>query len=84
MYPINLCDIISFIRPNSEFVITDNDISTLVFHSNHTIPSENEIEEGQKNLENDLKIQQTAKLAQKAALLEKLGITEDEARLLLS
>ena len=69
------------LRPGAEFVITDNDIKTIVWHTEGvTTPSKKAIEDEIKRLE----AIEAAKPAAKAALLERLGITAEEASLLLS
>lgn len=81
---IQLIDIIDYIRPNSQFVIYDNDLNSLEFHDDTVLPTEKEIKEGKAALEL-LEKQKAEQIANdKAAILEKLGITEDEAKLLLS
>jgi S-adenosylmethionine:tRNA-ribosyltransferase-isomerase (queuine synthetase) len=84
MNPINIYDVIDYLRPNSQFTMNNGDINTIVFHSNHTTPTNEEIEQAWQKLEDQRSAEELSKVAQKAALLEKLGITEDEARLLLS
>ena len=69
------------LRPNTEFVITDNDIKTIVWHTEGvTTPTKKQIEDEIKRLE----AIEAEKPAAKAALLERLGITAEEASLLLS
>jgi hypothetical protein len=73
---------LTFIRPNAEFILRDNKLEWL---------DETQIEPTQSELESGLIAYQAAETAEaetkataKAALLERLGISEDEARLLLS
>lgn len=66
---------------NAEWSISDNDLSTLVIHTeNVTAPTEAEVKAEIKRLTDE----EATKPAAKAALLNRLGITEDEAKLLLS
>lgn len=76
---------IHFLRPGSEFSFTNSDYATIKWDVlEGTAPTQLEIDEAIK----EIKIQDAAKLqkdaADKLALLEKLGITEDQAKLLLS
>lgn len=77
-------EIIDFIRPNSQFTISDNDLATLVFYDETVPPTNAEIVAGKKALEKKLADEVATKATEKAALLAKLGITADEAALLLS
>jgi hypothetical protein len=72
------------LKPNSEFSFTSDDYSTInwiVLEGD--APTQAEIDEAIEQVKADEIIQAKAKAAQKAALLDRLGITEDEARLLL-
>jgi len=73
---------ILFIRPNAEFVIRDNVLEWL--DESQDQPTAKEIEDGLKAYNTDKQFQAEAKAQAKAALLQRLGITEDEAKLLLS
>jgi hypothetical protein len=80
-----LIDAIKLLKPNSEFVITNNDYSTIDWHSiDGTAPTQAQvdaaIEQVKANYENEIASAQI----QKQAILDRLGITADEARLLLS
>lgn len=73
---------IQFIRPNAVFNLDDNDLIWL--DENQTEPTDKEIEKGWLDYQNARSAAETTKAAEKAALLEKLGITQEEASLLLS
>ena len=73
---------ILFIRPNAEFVIRDNVLEWL--DDNQIEPTEKEIEQGLKDYKAAKTTEAQAKAEAKSALLEKLGITQDEANLLLN
>lgn len=77
-------DVINFIRPSSQFTMTDNDLTTIVFHDDSVIPTNAEIEAGKKALTKKLADEAAQTAAAKSAILSKLGITEEEAKLLLS
>jgi hypothetical protein len=72
----NLC-------PDAEYVFTDNDIETIQWIKGENPPSTKEIlleiEKVELNFDAEIK----NKEQKRVALLEKLGITEDEAKLLL-
>ena len=73
------------LRPQSEFSFNDEDISSIEWVKlDGKAPTEAEINaEIEKVKASDL-AKEAERLAKKAELLAKLGITEDEARLLLS
>jgi len=72
--------------PNVEWKITDNDLTQLEILSQYdgSIPTQQEIDNAIKSLQDEYAKTQQDRASAKAALLSKLGITEDEARLLLS
>jgi hypothetical protein len=72
------------LKPNSEFSFQEDDYSTIkwdVLEGN--APTQAEIDAAIEQVKADEIIQAEAKAAQKAALLDRLGITEAEAKLLL-
>jgi len=72
------------LKPTAEFSFTDNDYSTIkwdVLEGNP--PTQVEIDTAIEQIKADEITQTATKAAQRQALLERLGITEDEARLLL-
>jgi hypothetical protein len=73
------------LRPDSEFSLTNNDYSTIKWDKlEGEAPTQAEIDAALGQVEAD-ELAATAKAAlDKAALLAKLGITADEAKLLLS
>lgn len=73
------------LKPNAEFAITNNDYSTIDWHIlEGNAPTQTEIEEAIEQIKADEIAEAEAKAQAKAELLERLGITEQEARLLLS
>lgn len=73
------------LKPTAEFVITDNDYSTIVWHIlDGEAPTQAEIDGAIKQIKADEIAEAQTKAAAKSALLDRLGITEDEAKLLLS
>jgi hypothetical protein len=82
---ISVSEAISHIHPNSEFVIYNNDLDRLTFikPDNLTVTQE-QVDQAIIELGQIRQAEAEAKATQKAALLERLGISEDEARLLLA
>jgi len=73
------------LKPNSEFSFTEDDYSTIKWDVlDGDAPTQKEIDDTIKAIkaEEANKVKSTA--TAKSALLEKLGITEDEAKLLLA
>ena len=81
----DLAKAIRLIKPNSEFSYQNDDYATIKWDVlEGDAPTQAEIDAAIKKIEAD-EIAQAAKEANdKAALLAKLGITADEAKLLLS
>tara|TARA_R110002126_G_scaffold34203_1_gene106194 strand:+ start:1055 stop:1306 length:252 start_codon:yes stop_codon:yes gene_type:complete len=81
----DLVKAIRFLKPTSEFSYQNDDYSTIKWDVlEGDAPTQAEIDAAIKKIEAD-EIAQAAKEANdKAALLAKLGITADEAKLLLS
>lgn len=73
------------LKPNSEFVLFDDDYSTVIWHVlDGTAPTQAEIDAAIEEVKAEELAKAEADKAKRDALLSKLGITEDEARLLLS
>ena len=73
------------LRPNSKYTFKENDYSTIEwFELQGSAPTAKQIQDAiaQIKVEESLKIE--SDLAAKEALLDRLGITADEAKLLLS
>jgi len=77
-----LSEVLQFIRPKAEFYITGDELVWV--DEVQTEPTKAEIKSGYENYEAWLLEQNNAKTKAKSELLAKLGITEDEAKLLLS
>lgn len=76
---------ILFLRPNAEFVLSGDDLDDIIWHKvEGNPPTKKEILDAIKPALQAELDKEAEKLAKKAELLAKLGITEDEARLLLS
>lgn len=72
---------ILFIRPNAEFVLRGDSLEWL--DKEQPEPTEDEIDAALKAYAKNKKEELKEKAAKRAALLEKLGISEDEAKILL-
>jgi hypothetical protein len=76
---------IKYLKPNAEFSITNSDYTTIkwdVLESD--APTQVEIDAAIEQIKADEIAAKTKAEADKAALLAKLGITADEAKMLLS
>ena len=79
-----LTEAIFSLRPSSEFSFINEDYSTIYWDVlEGTAPTQSEIDAEIVKIKAQEQADKSAKAAEKAALLEKLGITEDEAKLLL-
>lgn len=80
-----LSDAIKSLRPNSEFSYTDEDYSTIQWVVlEGDAPTQAEIDAEIARIKAAEVLKESEAAAAKAALLERLGITADEAKLLLS
>jgi hypothetical protein len=72
------------LKPNSEFSYTDDDYSTIKWDVlDGDAPTKSEIDVAIEQVKADEITEAATKAAAKAALLERLGITQQEANLLL-
>jgi hypothetical protein len=72
------------LKPTAQFSFTDNDYSTIKWDVlEGTAPTQAEIDIAIEQVKSDEITEASAKATQKAALLDRLGFTEAEARLLL-
>ena len=79
-----LSNAVKFICPEAEFSFTNNDLDTIVFDKPKTgYPTKEEILEAVEPAKAKAQADLDAAQAAKAAVLERLGITEDEAKLIL-
>ena len=82
---IGVLDALTSLRPGAQASVLNNDYSTVQFiEPLDNPPTETEILAEVERLHNVYEQNQILKLEQKTALLERLGITEEEAKLLLS
>lgn len=76
---------ISSLREGSEFTYTDNDYSTIEWHVlDGTAPTQAEVDAEIERIKAAEVTAVAEKAAAKTALLQRLGITEEEAKLLLA
>ena len=72
------------LKPTAEFSFTDNDYSTIKWDVlQGKAPTQSEIDAAIEQVKSDELTEAHTKALAKAALLARLGITEDEAKLLL-
>jgi hypothetical protein len=73
------------LKPNAEFSFTDNDYSTIKWDVlEGDAPTQAEVDDAIEQVKADEAQAELDKAAKKAALLDRLGINEDEAKLLLA
>ena len=82
MEHIDKVNAIKFICPNAQFKLSDDELDWL--DKNQTEPTQKEIEAGLIEYKKSVKAEAETNATAKAALLTKLGITAEEAALLLS
>jgi hypothetical protein len=82
MNHIDKINAILFIKPNAKFALRGDDLEW--FDQKQTQPTNEEIEAGFIAYKEAQKIEAKATAEAKSALLERLGITEDEAKLLFA
>lgn len=82
---LELVDAIKYLCPEAEFSFTADDLDTIVFDKPKTgYPTKEEILAAVEPAKAKAQAELEAAQAAKAALLERLGITAEEATLLLS
>ena len=73
------------LKPNSEYSFTEEDYSSIQWYKlEGDAPTQKEIDDAIKQVKAEEKTEAQSKASAKAALLDKLGISEDEAKLLLN
>lgn len=73
---------LNFIRPNAEWSLTDNELTWL--DAEQTEPTKKEIEAGWAAYQAKVEADKAAAENQKQAILDRLGLTAEEAKLLLA
>ena len=79
-----LDEVIAYLRPDAEWSLVGESITDLVF-LNNSVPriTKEEYDKGEKELIAKLEADKQADAITKAAILERLGITAEEAKLLI-
>lgn len=81
---IDIVEVLKTIRPNSEFTIENGDYSTIQWHVlEGKAPTKAEIESAKSKMEADLSAKELEAAAAKQSILDRLGITAEEAKLIL-
>lgn len=81
----NLTEALVLLKPTAEFVIYNDDLDSIVWHKiEGKVPTITEIEAAKIKVDEIKLAEDAMKIKAKNALLEKLGITEEEAQLLLA
>jgi len=81
----DLVKAIKLLKPTAEFSYTDNDYSTIKWDVlDGEAPTQKEIDAAIKKIKADEITEAQAKLTQRQAILDRLGITAEEAALILS
>jgi hypothetical protein len=79
-----LIEAIRKLKPNSEFVISNDDYATIEWHVlEGKAPNQAEIDKTIEQVKADEIVEAETKAAQRQAILDRLGLTADEAKLLL-
>jgi hypothetical protein len=76
-------EVIKYLRPNGGYVVYDGDLNTMIYDEGVAPITQKEFDEAVDLVDAQILADQAAKEAAKALLLERLGITSDEAKLLL-
>ena len=80
-----LVEAIQSLKPNSEFNLSNDDYSTIVWHVlEGKAPTQDEVDAEIAKIKADELTAAADKAAAKSALLARLGLTEEEASLLLA
>jgi len=80
-----ICEVLLQIRPGAEWRLSGDSFAGLEWlDKTHTKPTEAEIEQGWLNYQATRNKQIAEAKAKREALLDRLGITDDEAKLLLA
>ncbi len=81
---IDYTKILEYKYPTDEWTLNGDDYEGLTWLSDTPKPSKSTLDGLWQEVQDLIQTEKQAKAAQKAALLERLGISEDEARLLLA
>jgi len=76
-------EVMEYLRPNGGWVIYGEDFESIVYVNCEPI-SKKEFEDCLANIENIVKAKETALADQKSEILQRLGISADEAKIILN
>ena len=76
--------VLAVLLPNGGYSITENDFNTLVYDEGVTPLTKKQFDDALAEYDKKIADAELGKATEKSALLAKLGITADEAKLLLS
>ena len=75
---------IKSLRPTAEFAFSDNDYSTIDWHVlEGEAPTQSEIDAEIVKIKKQEKVEEKNRAATRSAVLERIGLTEDEVSLIL-
>jgi hypothetical protein len=77
-------EVIKYLRPNGGYVVYDGDLNTIIYDEGVTPITQKEFDDAKDLVDAQILADEAAKEAAKTSLLDRLGITADEAKLLLS
>jgi len=80
----NGCDVLRMLCPAGGWIITENDFDSIIWVDERPRCTKAQFQAGFAQYDSWKAEQDSARATQKAALLERLGITEEEAKLLLA
>ena len=69
--------------PDSEWILNGNEYEGLTWLSDTTKPSKEELDSQWQSVIDEIQTEKTTKATQRQAVLDRLGLTEEEAALLL-
>jgi hypothetical protein len=77
-------EVLNFLCPGVEWAMTDDDFDTVIWINVNEAPiTKSEFKAGFAKYENSKKAEAEAKAAARQAILDRIGLTADEAKLLL-
>ncbi len=82
---MDIAEVLQFMHPTAEFVITDNDLDSIVWHTKgFATPTIDEIASSHEAMIIDKQEKTALKEAARQAVLTKLGLSADEVAALLA
>lgn len=76
-------EIVKYLRPNGGFVLYGDDISTMIFDEGVKPITQKEFDDAKDTVEAKLQEAEAVRVQARTDLLARLGITQEEAQLLL-